>query len=151
MILDTLANADRYAALHPLFAAAFAQLRRADLPALAEGKHEIDGDRLYLLIDRPDGRGREAAKLEAHRRYIDIQFCIAGDEVIGWKALHECSTSTPYSNENDFELFSDTPESWLQLSPGKFTIFFPEDAHAPLAGTGPLHKAVLKVAVGEGR
>jgi YhcH/YjgK/YiaL family protein len=147
MILDTLANATRYVHLHPLFAVALDQLRRADLSALAAGKHNLDGDRLFLLIDKKDGRGREAAALEAHRRYIDIQFSISGDEEIGWKTLAECSASEPYSSERDIEFFSDAPETWMALSPGKFAIFFPEDAHAPLAGVGPLHKAVLKIAV----
>jgi YhcH/YjgK/YiaL family protein len=148
MILDTLANAARYVDLHPGFAAAFEQLRRTDLSTLNAGKYPIDGDRLILLIDQPEGRGRDGARLEAHRRYIDIQYSISGHEVIGWKSLAECSTSDPYADERDIEFFSDTPETWLALSPGKFTIFFPDDAHAPLAGVGPLHKAVLKIAVG---
>jgi biofilm protein TabA len=31
--------------------------------------------------------------------------------------------------------------------PGTFAIFFPEDAHAPMAGEGLIHKVVVKVAV----
>jgi beta-galactosidase beta subunit len=30
---------------------------------------------------------------------------------------------------------------------GSFAIFFPEDAHAPLAGRGALTKAIVKIAV----
>ena len=37
--------------------------------------------------------------------------------------------------------------STLAVSSGAFAIFYPEDAHAPLATSGPIHKAVVKVAV----
>jgi beta-galactosidase beta subunit len=35
----------------------------------------------------------------------------------------------------------------VTVAPGSFGIFFPEDAHAPAAADGPIHKVVLKVAV----
>ena len=50
--------------------------------------------------------------------------------------------------QNDVEFFSDMPENWLSLPAGHFAIFFPDDAHAPLAGRGALTKAVMKIAVG---
>jgi beta-galactosidase beta subunit len=33
------------------------------------------------------------------------------------------------------------------MPPDSFTIFFPHDAHAPLAGRGLLQKAIVKIAV----
>jgi biofilm protein TabA len=57
---------------------AFAFLRTTDLPALAPGRHQIDGDRLYASIDRLSGRGLAGARLECHRRQIDIQLTIEG-------------------------------------------------------------------------
>src|SRR5213078_3215226 len=80
VILDTLANAARYAQMHAGFARAFEFLTATDLAALASGRHAIDGDRLYVSIDHKDGRGEDGARLEAHRRYIDIQYTIDGDE-----------------------------------------------------------------------
>src|SRR4051812_16249053 len=96
MILDTLSCAHRYECLHPSFAQAFASLRRANWQQLvAEAanssrrsvRHEIAGDRIYMSVDCIEGRGREGARLEAHRRYVDIQFTIDGHEEIGWKPL----------------------------------------------------------------
>ncbi len=43
--------------------------------------------------------------------------------------------------------FADRPETWFAVKPGSFAIFYPQDAHAPLAGTGETRKAVMKVAV----
>jgi biofilm protein TabA len=157
MILDRLHSADRYNNLHPAFARAFAYLRDANWAVLTTaapgaGSHStqrpIDGDRMYVSIDRAEGRGREVARLEAHRRYIDIQFTIDGDEEIGWKPLADCVvTSVAYDGAKDVMFFSDRPDSWLSLPAGHFAIFFPDDAHAPLAGHGPLTKAIVKIAV----
>lgn len=148
MILDTLENSDRYVALHPLFPAAFRYLRRNDLATLPVGRIEIDGERLFALPQEPDGRGREGARLEAHRKYIDIQVTVSGHEEIGWKALEDCKTVTePYRDDKDIMFFGDLPDSWTRVKAGQFVIYWPGDAHAPLGGQGPLRKVVLKIAV----
>ena len=148
MILDRLANWERYVKMHPGFKAAFDYLRRPESGNLPAGKHSIDGERLYVMIVRETARGRQRAKLESHRKYIDIQFTVAGAEEIGWKPTPECSAiESPYDAGKDLGLFGDIPESWFGVKPLSLAMFFPEDAHAPLAGQGELHKAVMKVAV----
>ena len=157
MVLDDLNAHGRYAALHPGFARAFEFLTRADWaawfpPSLDREshhtRHPIDGERMYVSIDVAQGRGREGARLEAHRRYIDIQFTIEGHEEIGWKPLADCvGTSGAYDGAKDVIFFSDRPDSWLALPAGHFAIFFPDDAHAPLAGRGTLTKAIMKIAI----
>ena len=148
MILDTLANAARYAGMHPGFARAFEFLATTDFRALAPGRHEIDADRLYVSIDHKDGRGEEGARLEAHRRYIDIQYTIEGDELIGWMPLAKCQApDAPFDEKKDVVLFADRPTTWVAVPPGSVAIFFPHDAHAPLAGLGRMKKAIVKIAV----
>jgi YhcH/YjgK/YiaL family protein len=148
MIIDRLENADRYCDMHPGFAKAFAFLRRSDLTELPAERHEIDGDRLFCMISKGPGRPRAEAKLEAHRKYIDIQYVIAGNEEMGWKPTADCRVvDVPYDAENDIGFFKDEPDSWNKVPPGSFVIFFPQDAHAPLVGNGQIHKAVLKIAV----
>ena len=145
MILDLIDQHARYHALHPLFARAFQYLRDTDLRSLAPGRHELDGDRLYVSVDHVEGRGREGARLEAHRRYIDIQVAIEGPEAIGWRPLRACRRALPFDESKDIGFFEDAPESWLALRPGEFAIFFPDDAHAPLAERGAVKKAIVKV------
>ncbi len=157
MILDRLTEHRRYLALHPAFARAFEFLTHADwatlLPASpgeasSNTRYSIDGERMYVSIDRIQGRGREGARLEAHRRYIDIQLTIDGLEEIGWKPIGDCvSTSEAFDAVKDITFFNDRPESWLSVPAGRFAIFFPEDAHAPLGGRGVLKKAIVKIAV----
>jgi len=153
MVLDTLRNCARYAALHPDFAKAFEFLEHADWARLVSGtghreRHPLDGERMYVSIDQAAGRGRAGARLEAHRRHIDIQFTIEGDEEIGWRPLAACARPDgAFDDERDVGFFSDAPETWVSVPPGTLAIFFPDDAHAPLAGSGTLKKAIVKIAI----
>ncbi len=148
MILDRIENAKQYFALHQHLAKAFEYLASHDVAALADGRYEIDGSRVYLLMAHSPGRGRQGARLEAHRRYIDVQIPLNAPEEMGWKETSLCrSVSKPYDPAADIEFFSDAPVSWITVEPGCFVLFFPHDAHAPLACTGTIHKAVFKIAV----
>jgi YhcH/YjgK/YiaL family protein len=148
VILDDLACAARYHALHPGFREGFAFLSRPGLVDLESGKYEIDGDRLFALVNRDPGRGRAGARLEAHRKYIDIQYLAGGSEEIGWLPTPECrQVSEPYDADRDIMFFADAPAAWVNLPVGKFMIFYPQGAHAPLASTGDNVKVVIKVAV----
>lgn len=147
MILDQLERSDLYEGLNSGFAAAFKFLQRSDLRDLPPGRHEIDGERVYATISRQDGRRREEAKLEMHRKYIDLHYLIAGGEEMGWRSALTCFDSEDaFNDERDFQLFCDAPSTWFTVNPEQFVIFYPADAHIPLVGPGELHKAVIKVA-----
>ena len=126
----------------------FEYLRATDLAAFAPGRHEIDGDRISISVDHVEGRGREGARLEAHRQHIDIQLTLAGVEQIGWRPLAVCEQPEGvFDPTRDIGFYRDRPETWLVVPPGTFAIFFPEDAHAPLAGEGAVRKAIVKIRV----
>lgn len=154
MILDTLNGSDRYLALHPLFARAFAFLHSTDLHALESGRHVIDGEQLFAIVEACPGRTRAEAKLECHRRYIDIQLVLEGVDEMGWKPTAECvDPATDYDAARDIRFFNDAPSSWIATPRGSFCLFFPDDAHAPLVSTlkgtsaGMIRKVVVKIAV----
>jgi biofilm protein TabA len=148
MILDRLDRCDRYLSLHPGFARAFEFLKRPDLASIPDGKYPVAGDDVFALVQHPDGRGPAAARPEFHRKYIDIQYTVAGGEIIGWRALADSrDLREGYDEGRDVGFFGETPESWVRVGPGSFAIFFPEDVHAPLAGEGPMHKVVMKIVV----
>ena len=148
MIFSTLSQSDRYVALHPLFPRAFEFIRNTDLPSLAPGRYPIIGEDLFVIAESVAGRTREAAQLECHRRYIDVQLVLEGADEMGWKALADCRDPvSDYSVEQDVRFFRDTPASWIATPPGAFCIFFPEDAHAPLVAAGNIRKLIFKVAL----
>ncbi|MEZ4601063.1 MAG: YhcH/YjgK/YiaL family protein [Syntrophotaleaceae bacterium] len=151
MIIDLLANADRYISLHPDFARAFAFLKRDDLRDLTTGRYDIDGDRVFAIVARDQGRNKEGSRLEIHRKYIDIQMVLAGTDEMGWLPISSCTESTgPFDAEKDIGFFDDLPSAWFPVEPGMFAIFYPEDAHLPLISSGEIHKVIVKIAVSEG-
>ncbi len=149
MILAPLANLDRYAILHPLFAQAFQRLRElARRPELPAGRVELDGEALYAVVVEGAGRLLAEAKLETHRAYIDLQFTAIGCDRIGWSPLAAVTGSEGYDAAKDLEFYTATPQAWFEVPAGQVAIFFPDDAHAPMANCGqPTRKIVVKVAV----
>jgi biofilm protein TabA len=151
MILDTLPLWRCYAAVNPRLARGFEFLQK--LPAdPAIGRHEIDGDAVYALVQRYQTRPVEQMQFEAHRRYIDIQYLASGREVIQWAALESLGDATkPYDAVTDAALFALTPDMLpVQMRAGQFAILFPDDAHAPCCAWGDpadVLKVVVKVAV----
>ena len=147
MIVDRFEYADRYLGLHPSFAVAFRYLRETLGGEVEPGRHEIVGDDVFAIIEKTNGRGREASPLEYHRRYIDIQYVVSGEETFGWSPIAECNDpKSEFDSSRDIGFYSDQPSNWVTIPAGYFAIFFPEDCHAPLAGVGPLQKIVIKVA-----
>ena len=148
MIFSTLSQSNRYAALHPLFPRAFEYIRNTDLHELTPGIYPIIGDDLFAIVEHVPGRTRDDAKLECHRRYIDIQLVLAGVDEMGWRALADCDDPvSDYSAERDIRFFNDAPDTWIATPPDHFCIFFPEDAHAPLVSEGQVRKVIFKIAV----
>ena len=148
MIIDQLTNAERYFNFHPRVAQGMEFLRRADLHRLADGIHEIDERRIFAIISHDEGRGQTNSLLEAHRNYFDIQYVVAGTDCIGWLPTNMCErVSTEYDPDSDLIFFYDRPESWVYVPAGSFSILMPEDAHAPLATSGSIHKVVMKVLI----
>lgn len=148
MIVDKLGEAASYQPLHPLFSKAFHFLRSIDLNnPPSTGKIELQGDDLFAIVDAAQGKGPDGGILEYHRRYIDIQFIVSGQECIGWKSLANCSGDKGYDAERDLGFLTDKPDFNASVFPNNFCILFPEDAHAPLSFSGNVLKIVVKVSV----
>jgi biofilm protein TabA len=146
MILDYLDNIKYYEKLHPKFKQAFSFLLNNDLINMPVGKHEIDGDNLFVILDKSHGREKEDAMLEIHRKYIDIQLILDGTDEMGWESKLKCVTPyDEYNTKSDIQFFKDRPSSWFTVKKEMFAVFFPDDAHLPLIGNSMIHKAVAKV------
>jgi biofilm protein TabA len=151
VICDLIENIERYRTLHTGFAEAFAFLRRSDLQTLPIARYPINGDRVFAMVARDQGRDKDEAQLEVHDKFIDIQMVLAGMDEMGWSPRSMCrEPAGPYDPEGDIGYFEDAPAAWFQVREGMFAIFFPDDAHLPLISSGLIHKVVVKVAVDKG-
>jgi len=148
MIADSLTRCERHYHGHPRLAAAF-QFLRALPPDPSDGRHDIDGDRVFALVQSYTTAAASERKLEHHRKYLDIQFLMAGEELIEHAPLEGLPVDKPYEEDRDYGLVKD-PEvcSSLILRSGHFGIFFPEDAHKPgcsVRNATAVRKVVVKV------
>ena len=153
MIVDRLENADLYLASSPRFAKAFDALRNPRFVHQPDGRYEIDGDRIFCLIQRYTTRPPEKCVVESHRRYIDIQLVVTGVELVRVAHPEGLETTQAYDASSDKALYRPIETmSAVRLGAENFAVFFPHDAHMPCLQAGEpsdVHKAVVKVLVGE--
>ena len=153
MIADTLTRPTAaYERLHPPFAPAFDYLRTFD-PATPDSKVVLEPEKLFALPQRYDTAPAATKRFEAHRRFIDIQFILEGEEIIEHAPIERLPDVTePYTAERDLMFFRDPAAcSCTLLRAGDFAIYFPADGHKPgcQAGAAPsaVRKIVMKIAV----
>lgn len=148
MLLSPVDRLHQFEQLHPGLVQAGRFLARADLNSIDEGRHTIDGDLVFALVSMCAGKGRSGARLEAHRRYIDVQYCLTGSDLIGYRPLAQCGTvAETYDETKDVVFFSDPSLEWISIEGRTCAVFFPDDAHAPLGGEGSCKKIVVKIRV----
>ncbi|MDO5444022.1 MAG: YhcH/YjgK/YiaL family protein [Eubacteriales bacterium] len=148
MIYDKIENIETYYGLSERLSTALHALHDADFSVLEDGRHIIDGDKIFMNLSTYETKPSNEHP-EAHKKYIDIQYSISGEELIGVAPLDEMTGIYSSDPEKDLFLYngSSTP---LKLGKGTFIILFPQDAHAPSVACGApstIRKAVIKVLV----
>ncbi len=151
MIIDKLENADVYMTISPGIALALQTLLDGDFDDKELGKYEIDGTRVYAMVQEYKTKSWSIGKLEVHRKYIDVQYVARGEEKMGYAPLSSLSDFDPYNEEKDVAIHTGIGDL-TTVSEGMIAIFFPHDAHAPTLGISEIggddvRKVVIKVAV----
>jgi YhcH/YjgK/YiaL family protein len=150
MVIDKLANAEKYNGLGEGISKALSYLHSTDFSQLQPGKYEIDGDQIFAVISEYQTKNVRDEKLESHRKYIDIQYIVSGVELMGCTLLNNQHPSREYDESRDFMLYDDEPDYFIKVSAGMFTIFYPTDLHMPSIEVGEpagIKKVVMKIHV----
>ncbi len=147
MILDSLKNIRDYSAINPNFAAAIDFILNSDLKSLPLGRNEICGDLVYANVMEVKPKSKEEARIEIHRKYIDIQIPVTADEIMGYTPLCELP-EIDFDETCDAALYPDSlsARDYFNVKNDQFVIFFPQDGHAPAITDTPMKKIVVKVA-----
>ncbi len=117
-----------------------------------DGKVEIEGQSVYALFQSYETVIADVPKFECHQKYIDIQYIVSGEEIIGWAPAALMTDLEAYNVERDIS-FGKAPKNQIAsvyLQAGQLAILYPDDGHAPrLAVTTPskVFKVVIKVAI----
>ncbi|WP_145492855.1 N-acetylneuraminate anomerase [Yersinia aleksiciae] len=126
-----------------------AYLAKQPLVELGCGRHEIDGELLFMNVMAFDTQPAESKKAEMHRTYADVQLLISGIEGIEYSTLTPTEHLAAYHADDDYQLIAEIPDkSLLCMLPGMFAVFLPGEPHKPgckITGSGTIKKVVVKV------
>ncbi len=150
MIIDQLANSSLYLGVHKRLAVAFDYLRKTDLAKVEPGTYEIDGRKIYAMVQQYETKIREKGRWEAHRKYIDVQYVHKGQERFGYATLQELKAGM-YEETKDFlPLEGGGKGDFFVVREGTFVVLLPQDGHMPgiaVSTPQPVKKFVVKVAL----
>jgi YhcH/YjgK/YiaL family protein len=150
MILDKIENCELYFKLGTRIQQAFEYLRNLDFSDLKAGKYHIDGDRLFALVIEYETKKADECLMEAHRKYLDLQYMYKGSEKIGYLLFDNQEIIKNYDSEGDYALYNQTNHSLFSFNAGSFVIFYPNDLHMPnimLTEPEKIKKIVVKILI----
>ncbi len=131
MIIDKLENHTLYQNIHKDFKKVFDFISNTNLLDLNLGKHTIDKNTVFAIVSEYDTKAEKNCLTETHKKYIDIQYIVKGEEYIAVKTLQNEIATTPYNKETDAMFYTLKNLSKIKLSEKHFAIFFPDDIHQP--------------------
>ncbi len=146
MIYDTLNHWEQYKGIHPGVAAGLEFLATHDMAALPDGRHDIDGDNVFVNVMRYETKSENPTP-ERHEKFVDIFYLLEGEEEVAVCPVEELGEVVIANPEGDIWLHKGDGVH-LPLGGGRFLALFPGDGHAPSIGPhGPAHarKCVVKV------
>ena len=150
MIYDRLSNKEQYYVLNKNFKRAFDFLSNTNLIDLEEGSYEIDGKDVYANVQNIKTKPVADKKWEVHRKYIDIQYIIKGEEKMGYGLLEDFDVVVDeYSEEKDVAFLNGDKFNFIDVQAGDFVIFYPNDVHAPMLSVledSDVKKVIVKIA-----
>ncbi|MHC4782932.1 MAG: NanQ anomerase/TabA/YiaL family protein [Planctomycetota bacterium] len=149
MILDQFESSLIYAGLGKKIAIGLGLLNEDSVCNAAPGKYEVDGENLFYIVDEYETKPVQEGRLEIHRKYLDIQYIVSGEECIGVAPLEGLTEETVYDGKRDLAFYKFEPSmSKLHLKQGMFAIFWPNEPHMPgrsINKTEMVKKIVVKI------
>lgn len=152
MIVDKIERSACYNGLVPEFKEAMEfALSLADKPV---GRYEYDGlpaGTVFAMVQEGDTMPYEDGKVEAHRKYMDVQIMLDGGETVYYTDIKGLTEAVPYKEDADI-IFYEKAGQPARIEKGMFYLVLPHDGHMPcreLDGPGTYRKVVLKIKVDE--
>ena len=151
MIFDHISNIAVYIGLSPDIYEGLRFLQQAS-PDIAVGTYQINS-RVRAIVSEYETKVKNEVGYEAHRKNIDIQYLLRGEERVACLPLDKLKETVPYSEEKDAAFFTSSLQPIeMTLGSGYFAIFFPQDGHMPQLIVGEpemVKKVVVKIKMEE--
>ena len=151
MIFDNLNNINTYKDLSLDLYAGLTYLHQLS-PAIAPGTYQLT-PRVKAIVSEYETKVKNEVGFEAHRKNIDIQYLLKGEERIACMPIEKLTVTEPYSEEKDAAFYAaeGVEAQTMTIGGGYFAIFYPQDGHMPQLCVGEpkmVKKVVVKVEVG---
>lgn len=148
MIYDHIKNISLYKGLSPALDTALDFIARATLPM--ENGTTLLPHGVKAIVSEYETEPTNPKGYEAHIKYADVQFLLAGSEDIRCCPIELLEPVREYDEAGDCRFYVAQPGSGfaLRLGAGYFAVLFPDDGHMPglAAGEpGTVKKVVAKV------
>lgn len=94
------------------------------------GKKVVVNEKFFYSIQSYDTKPAEECKLESHRKYIDIQIMVVGEEIVEIVDVSKLFVKDDYDEEKDV-MFWRVPKRMAKvtLRAGDCIVLYPENAH----------------------
>jgi biofilm protein TabA len=148
MIFDKIENINLYAGINAHFKDAIAWLQDTDLTNISKGKHVINGEELFALVNQYHTKEESQCIAESHKKYIDLQYMFHGSEKIAFSMLFNQKATNEYNPVTDALFYIPENMNYLILQENCFAVFFPVDIHMPsimIHNSLPVKKIVIKI------
>lgn len=145
MIVCRWSDLPRYASVIPGVREAMALV--ASLKTLETATYPLSNGR--VMVQSGTTLSTQGATLEAHRNYLDIQYIVSGQEVVGWAPVDTLTPAVDFDTDKDIGFYTG-PCDFLRVGEGYCYVVFPEDAHMPgrhLEQANEYQKIVVKLMV----
>lgn len=152
MMIGTISDRVEEVGYAPVIRKALDYLRSADLSEMGPGTYPIEGESMFVMIQEPVTEAKESRKPESHRRYIDIQYLLEGEErILVTRRSGKEAVTEDLLDAKDVMFYGDLSHDVdIVLQPGMYAVFFPSDIHRPCCSVRtdmPIRKAVVKISV----
>ena len=132
--------------IRQLSSIAYEFLHNTDLKNLPLGRYYFDYS-IYANVEEYETKERH--QYESHRKYIDVQYIITGEEKMLVDTLDHLTLKTPYDPVLDRTFyFSNDCQNERLVKENDYMIFYPEDGHMPCLlnkKTSYIKKIVFKI------
>ena len=149
MIYDNLSNIDLYKGLSTDIYTGLLFLKQAN--ADIENGTYLLNSRVKIIVSEYETKKVNEYGYEAHKRFVDIQYVLNGEEKVSCLPIEKLKETKVYSEEIDAAFYvADNKPQEMVIGNGYFAIYHPQDGHMPqLCVDEPqlVKKVVVKVEI----
>ncbi len=104
------------------------------------------GDNITTHINIYTPKPRHACCYEIHKRFVDVQYMVNGQEYMDIVSPQGLTLRAPFNEEKDCGFFNEVvePDCRVLLRPNLYCFYFPWEAHMPCIAVNDSPTEILK-------